>query len=448
MRSGITRQALRRHRWSLFGTACTQALGAGVISVMVMTARSVDRSTLSAEEHAALLMAGIPETTTVFIGISIYLSIVIVGVTMGLAVSRQLRDIALLRIIGATPGQVRRSIALQATVVAVPATLVGWLAAVPAGALWVGAMRTNGLVPQAVRFLPDPVAAPIALGIELGASVLGASVAAIRTSRLAPRLALTEVARGRRRIGRLRIGLGVLLVVGGVGLSVVLSGFVPDQAADAAVFIMLAECIGVGLLGPLLLRFVAAGLRPALTDGLPRVAVDDLATMTRSLSGALVPLVLAAAFAVVKIAGHTTGARVAGVPDPAADLWIDYFGTGVYSGFAAVAALTCFVTVVAGRRRDLAALQLAGATRRDLARILWVQTLIISATALVLAAAVAGATLVPILHAELGRWLPYVPAGVVAAGVLVVGGVVAAGMVVPATCMTRRPPTEVVEVAA
>jgi hypothetical protein len=37
----MTRQALRRHRWSLVGPASTQALAAAVITMMVMTAMSL-----------------------------------------------------------------------------------------------------------------------------------------------------------------------------------------------------------------------------------------------------------------------------------------------------------------------------------------------------------------------------------------------------------------------
>jgi putative ABC transport system permease protein len=149
--------------------------------------------------------------------------------------------------------------------------------------------------------------------------------------------------------------------------------------------------------------------------GLARVALDDLATMTRALSGALVPLVLAAAFAAVKVATHTTAAHVTGIAAPAADRWTDYSGTAVYCTFAAVAALHCFITVLVGRRGDLAAIQLAGATRQHLVRLVVLQTMIV-------AAAVAG-------------------------GVVLVGAVVAAGMVVPAAVMSRRPPVEVVRIA-
>jgi putative ABC transport system permease protein len=446
MMSGITRQALRRHRWSLLGPAGTQALAAAVISVMVMTAMSLARAPLSAAQRHAVVAADLPETTTVFVGISIYLSMLVVGVTMNLAMSHQLRDIALLRVIGASPGQVRRSVALQVAIVAVPATVLGYLIAVPAGALWVAAMKAHGVLPDAVRFRPELAALPIALGIELATSVIGATIASLRTARIAPTLALAEASTG-HRVGRVRVALGLVLVAGGVVLSAVLAWLDPKQAYDAAIFVLLAECVGVGMLAPLALRRVAAILRPALSGGIARVAVDNIATMTRSLSGALIPLVLAAAFAAVKVAIHTTTARVTGVSRPAAETWTDYSGTAIYAAFAGVAALNCLVTVLLGRRRALAAMQLAGGTRGDLIKMALVEAMIVTVTAIVLAAGVAVATLAPILHTAVGRWLPLIPAPVIAGGILLVGAGVAAGMVAPAAVLTRRSPTKVVEEA-
>ena len=120
----------------------------------------------------------------------------------------------------------------------------------------------------------------------------------------------------------------------------------PEQAADVAFFVILAECVGFGMLGPLVLRAVARLLRPYAGGGLLRLALDDITTMTRALSGALVPLVLATAFAIVKIATHTTAAHVSGIADPPVDRWTDYSGTAVYCAFAGVAAFNCFVTVL------------------------------------------------------------------------------------------------------
>jgi putative ABC transport system permease protein len=230
-----------------------------------------------------------------------------------------------------------------------------------------------------------------------------------------------------------------VLVAAGAVLSAVLARFAPEQAADAAFFVMLAECVGVGLLGPLFLGRITTALRLVLPDGRPRLALDDLATMTRSLSGALIPLVLAAAFAMVKVATHTTTAHVTGVADPSADLWTDYSGTAIYAAFAGVAALNCLVTVLVTRRGDLSTMQLVGASRRDLVVIFTAEAIMVTATAAVLAAGVA-----TILHTSLHTWVPYLPASVVVGGLAAVGAVTGLGMVVSVALLSRRAPTTVV----
>jgi putative ABC transport system permease protein len=201
------------------------------------------------------------------------------------------------------------------------------------------------------------------------------------------------------------------------------------------------------MLAPLALRRVAALLRRLARDGVARLAVDNIETMTRSRTGALVPLMLAGAFAMVKVAVHTTTTRVTGQADSAADVWTDYSGTVIYVTFAGVAALNCLITVVVNRRRDLATMQLIGGSRRTLVGMTVIEAAIVSATAVVLAAGVAGVTLTPVLHTALGRWLPYFPPLVPVAGVLLMAGVVAAGMVAPAATVTRSAPIEVVAAA-
>jgi putative ABC transport system permease protein len=437
---GITRQAIRRHRWTLAGPFVTQAVAATVISAMVMTARSIDRAPLTASERAAPLATNMVDATAVFIGVSIYMSILVVGVTMALAMAGQLREIALLRTVGASPGQIRRSAALQAVIVAIPASVAGFLLAAPAGAAWVASLRSHDAMPDQVSFRPSLVALPIPVGVAVATSIAGTLIAAVRTSRLPPGEAVVEVATGRRAIGRTRTVVGLALLIGGVALSAVLSRFAPEQAADAAFFVMLAGCIGVGLLGPHVLHAAGRLLRPVAGDGVVRVAIDDIASMTRALSGALVPLVLATAFAIVKIATHTTAEHVTGIADPAMDLWTDYSGTTVYCAFAGVAALNCFATVLVGRRRDLATMQLAGATRHTLMRIVAIEAAIVAVVAVAIAAVLAATTLAPMLHTSLGVWLPYVPVTTVVAGVVLVGIVVAAGMVTPAAVLTRQSP--------
>ncbi len=346
MNSGITKQALIRHRWSLLGPACTQVVGAAVIAVMLMASHSIDSSLTVAERHAPAI-AGVVEAMNIFRGNARFLSVIIVGVTMSLAMTHQMHDIALLRSIGATPGQMRRCLVRQAVVVSVPASIVGFLLAIPVGAAWVGVLKSQDVLPSAVHFEPEMNAFYVALGVEMVASLVGTMVAVLRPSRLAPAKALTETTAGRGPIGRRRVVAGAALVAAGVGLSAVLSQLSASTASSAGIFILLGESVGVGLLGPLILRKVSRALEPYTGSGLGRLALEDLAAASRSLSGALIPLVLSISFALIQDGMLSTAAHATGVTNTTQRL-MTLSGTASMVLFAGVAALNCLITIAVG----------------------------------------------------------------------------------------------------
>jgi putative ABC transport system permease protein len=432
------RHALRRHRATLLGPASTQCLAGLVISTMVTANHSLNQ--LAPEIRAKALVADALETTSVFLGITIYLAIIIGGVTMNLAAAGQLRDIALLRTIGATPGQVRRSLALQSAVIALPSALVGALLGIPAAWCWLAVLRHVGVVPRMTSLVVDLRALPLAVGIVLVTSLVGTMMAVMRTSRISPASALTEELTGLRSVRPIRTVVGLVLITAGVVLSAVLATIAPVQAGDAAVFVLLAECVGIGLVGPVVLGWVTRAIRP-VARGVARVAVDDVATMTRKLSSALIPTVLAAAFAGIKIAAHTTAGTGIG---PADEPWADYSGTAIYCAFAGIAALNCFVTVMITRRQSFAAIQLAGATRRTLIAIVTIEAGLVAAVAASVAATVAVVTLSPILHHSVGVWFPRVGPALLGLWVAAVAGVVGLGMVVPVVVGSRTRPIRIV----
>jgi putative ABC transport system permease protein len=445
--AGLTRQALRRHRWAFLGPFATQSLAAAVITAMVTTGWSLSAAPLSADERHALDATTIADAAAVFTGNAVYLSILMVGVTMTAAIARQSRDIALLRAVGATPGQIRRSVARQAAVVAVPAATLGFGIGLGAGWLWLTALVDHGLVPAAVGYTPAPAVLPMVIGIEVATSVVGALVAAIRPARVAPAVARSETATRRPAGGSVRTAIGLVLLAGGVVLSAVVSGLAADAAYDAALFVILSMSVGVGLLGPVLLGAAARVARPPLRaiGGTGLLACDTLVAQSRALSTALIPLVLAGGFAGVKVAGHTTAEHVTGIADPVPDRWLDYSGTAIFAAFAAIGALNTLLTVSVGRQRDLALLRLAGATRARVLAVWTCEAGIVLGTVLVLSAGVALATLAPITHTALSTWIPYVPPAYLVAGVLAGASVVAAGTVLPAAVLTRRPAFESVE---
>jgi putative ABC transport system permease protein len=439
--TGLARQALKSNPWSFIGPASTQCLAAALVAGSLGAQHSLSRAPLDGAARSALAESGIPDIALIFMMIAIYLTAIIVGVTMSATIARQARDIALVRAIGATPGRVRRAIALQAVLIAVPATLAGVPLGTLGGRAWIHGLVGHGVIPAEVTFAAHPGALPIALAITVGTSLLGALIAAIRPSRVRPSVALAETAAPRRRIGVVRTGLGLVLVAGGIVLSVVISGFGAQQADDLGIFVMLAMCVGAGMLGPALLRVFAPLARLGGPAGI--LAADNVAVQAKALSGALVPLTLATAFAAVIVLRHTTVAHVTGATEAPADLWTDYSGTAVYTAFAAVAALNTLITVVLARRRELAVTQLAGGTRGRVLGVVICEALLVTGTALLVAAGVAAATIVPLLHTALGTWTPWLPASYLVAGVLGVAGLVLAAMVVPAALSMRRPPVEV-----
>jgi putative ABC transport system permease protein len=335
---------------------------------------------------------------------------------MNLTIARQMPDIALLRAIGATPGRIRRSVVFQAAIMAVPSAGFGYLAGIAAGRAWTTALRAHGVLPQAVTFRADPLVLPLVIGIVIVTSVGGALAAAVRPARIRPAVALTEAGTRRPNGGVPRILAGLAMVAAGA------VNALANSSLD-----LLAMSVGVGVLGPVLLRAVVALARP-LTAGSARLAVDNVGAMSR----ALVPLVLVIAFAAAQVAMQTTSAH-RGAAAPAGEQWISYSGTAVYCTFAAIGALDTLITVTVGRQRDLAVAQLAGGTRGRVLAVVICEAVLVAVTALVLAAGTAIATLLPAL-----RTVPYVPAAYLMAGALLAAGTVAAGTVGPAVVLTRR----------
>ncbi|GAA0448872.1 hypothetical protein Ade02nite_57710 [Paractinoplanes deccanensis] len=429
----MIRQALRANPWAFLGPAATQALAAALVTTGLCLVASFDGARLGDSDVADIGL--------IFTISSVYLAVLIVGVTMGTAIAGQARDIALTRTVGATPGRVRRAIAAQAVLVALPATAFGIPLGLLAGQAWLHGLAGSGVVPAGVAFRVHGGTVPIAYAVTVGTSLLGAMAAAIRPSRLRPAVALTEAAVPRRGTGRVRTPLGLLLVAGGVALAVVISDLDAATADQAGLFVMLAMCVGTGLLGPVLLR--AAALVARRLGPIGTLAADSVTAHARSLSGALVPLTLAVAFAAFTIVRGTTVAHVTGVATPSADRWLEYSGTGAYTAFAAIAAVNTLLTVMHARRRDLAVMRLAGGTRGRTLAVVVCEALIVTSTALAAGAVVAATTLLPLLHTALGTWRPWLPVSWLVAGVTAAAALVFAGMVAPAAAGLRRPPIEV-----
>ena len=190
--------------------------------------------------------------------------------TFSITVGQRTRELALLRIVGASRGQVFRSVMLEAVVIGLVASLVGIGLGV---AMAVGlealldafgiSLPKGGLV-----FAPRTVIVGLGLGLGLGVTVVSAVSPARRAVRIAPIAALQGVQAGTEGNSRRRtvVGTGFALL-GAAALTIGLTA--PEiSLVGLGAFLVF---IGVGMLSPLVARPMASVLgRPlARLRGVP-----------------------------------------------------------------------------------------------------------------------------------------------------------------------------------
>ncbi|MFI8932745.1 FtsX-like permease family protein [Streptomyces sp. NPDC053474] len=417
MSTGLARAALRAHRPAFIGTAVAALFAATVVSASTMVLRSTSTAGLPAATRHRLTESGVGEIATVLLIGSIYMSIFVVASTMGTAVVQQHRELALVRSIGARPRQVRRAVAGQALAASIPAALVGFVLGGALARVWFTGMVAHGLVPAEVPFRFSWLALPVCVGVAVVTSALAAVLSALRFSLLRPARALAEATAGRRGLGWLRAPLGLLAVAGAVALSVLLSRQDAAEASEGAFLVLILFCVGAGLLGPRLIGPAAWLVSAAVGrfgGAAARLAMVNVRSQPRRFSAAVVPLLLVVGFGVTKIAMHTTAEHHTGSAGTTGEVWLDYLGTGLYAGFAAIASANTLAMISFERRRDLALLRVVGSQRRQVRAMAAWEAVVVAGTALLVGGAIALATLAPILSTAFGSAVPYLPGAVVA----------------------------------
>ncbi|MYY80644.1 FtsX-like permease family protein [Streptomyces sp. SID335] len=248
-----------------------------------------------------------------FGGIAALTAVFTAAGTVALSVGQRAREYALLRAIGTTPRQIRRTIATETLLVAPAAALVGLLPGLALAHWWFGQLKEKGAIPEAVdlsvSFIPLVAAVGVAVLTALGAGYL----AARRPSRIKPGQALSEANVERVPFGWIRTPLGIAAAVGGVIFAGFAANNTGDDAANAALGIVMLFMLAVALLGPLVARGCAAlfGLPLRGAGASASLAAANSRTNARRLASAITPIVLAMAFSSVLVFMHTSEERVA-----------------------------------------------------------------------------------------------------------------------------------------
>ncbi|MFI9008453.1 ABC transporter permease [Actinosynnema sp. NPDC053489] len=251
----------------------------------------------------------------VFGGLAIMVAMFVVAGTLGLSVQQRHREMALLRAIGTTPGQLRRLVLGETAVVAVLATALGWPVSGYLGEWLLGQLAGAGVAPEVMAYRQGWIPVLAGVGISLLSALVAAFVAGRGAAVTRPTEALVAAGLQTRWFSVPRLVFALLCLGGGTALSIitalVMSG--PVAASTAGPTAMLWAS-GIALLSPAAARVLVAVLRRPVraVSGLAGyLAVLNTGARRVRVAGAITPVMLATGLATALIYLQTTQAGAA-----------------------------------------------------------------------------------------------------------------------------------------
>lgn len=215
-----------------------------------------DRNEQSAEINEALGFISIGLLS--FAGVSIFVGAFIIQNTFRIVVAQRTRELALLRAIGATGGQVRSIVIIEAVFIGLVGSIVGIAFGFIMASVIRALMNTIGLSVPGGGLALQPRTVIVALVVGMTLTLVSSFLPARKASKILPIEAMREglgsaprrSLRTRALAGSAILGLGVLLL--GLGLFASVGRAIIFVAAGAAI-----SFIGVSVLAPLAARPLA-----------------------------------------------------------------------------------------------------------------------------------------------------------------------------------------------
>ncbi|MGW4979127.1 FtsX-like permease family protein [Streptomyces mirabilis] len=228
-------------------------------------------------------------------GTSLLVAVLVVVGTFALSVQQRHRELALLRAVAATSGQIRALLGREALIVGAAAGTTGALAGLPLGSWLHSRFVAMGAVPATLQHTVSVFPPFAALAATLLGAWAAARISSRRIARIRPAEALAEARAERTRPAWGRILAGVALLAGGAVLVALLSVLRTEPASTPVTFLaVVVLASSVALLGPLLVRAAVAVLGGplALTGPSSRLARANLRGHAARMASVVTPLTL------------------------------------------------------------------------------------------------------------------------------------------------------------
>ncbi|NEA32596.1 FtsX-like permease family protein [Streptomyces sp. SID13031] len=271
----LSRQTVRRHLSLYAGSFVALAVGVFLLGLAATaTAATIAYHGPAADSITVNLPNADPPTTARVLisgedatGLQVVLSLVgvisgfitifVIASTFAFAVASRRREVGLIRLIGATPKQVKRMVLGEALVVAVAASLAGAVLAQLATPLLLAKASYTDLAPVKLEPANPWVPLSIAVGAGLIVAMLGARSAARRAGRIGAVDALREAALEPPRIGPVRVVFGMLVLAGSIVMLTFIRPGAGEDVVALAMFTPMFLVIALTLLAPLVIPLIA-----------------------------------------------------------------------------------------------------------------------------------------------------------------------------------------------
>jgi putative ABC transport system permease protein len=293
----MVRQNLRLYAGAFVALCLGVVLIGGAVTMTGAVDATAGRAGVTTAERAQL--EGLASMFGTMSAIAVFLAMFVVASTFAFVVAARRRELGLLRLVGATPRQVRRTVLGESLVVAGLATVAGCVLTTVAAPVLVAAVRRFGVTDLRLD-LPDPwLAWAVSLPCGAGVALVGSWRASKRASRVPPLAALQEATLERRRPGFWQVVVGTTCLVG-VGASVAVAHAMdPLFALLTAVLLPEVAVTGLVCFGAVLFPALAGRLATPFVRGdvAARLARDQLRTAARTPASIAAPILAISAIA-------------------------------------------------------------------------------------------------------------------------------------------------------
>ncbi|NMH80866.1 ABC transporter permease [Pseudonocardia xinjiangensis] len=230
----------------------------------------------------------------------------VVAGTFSYSVAQRRRELALLRMSGAAPRQIRRMVRAEAMLVGLVAaclgTALGRLGAPPVAAWLVDA----GFAPPDLTIRTEwaPIAAAGLVG--LGTAWLGVTAAARRAGAVRPLEALRDAAVDRRVMGRGRWVGAALLGATAIGVVPLALGETTGVASAYVLLVTIATLLALALLTPVLVPLLLAPVTALTSSGVGLIGSANVRAGLRRTASTAAPVLITVGLAAATLASTAT----------------------------------------------------------------------------------------------------------------------------------------------